>query len=262
MLMAIATAGTYSPATDQSGTAVWQILGLAGPALLATLLVALLLRAVVRQGRYRVVGAFSEEDRQAVKRAITEAEKRTVGEILPVVVERSDPHPAAEWLAALCFTLVGSTLLAAWLPWDRPALVILAQIGMGLVGYLLAFRLPGFKRLFLFADRATAVAQEQAFQEFYANGLHRTEAATGVLVFVSLLEHRVIVLADEGIDSVVDADFWSDVDDAITEGIRRGSLREGLIAGIRKTGELLEQSFPWKEGDRDEIPDRVIVRKE
>ncbi len=83
-----------------------------------------------------------------------------------------------------------------------------------------------------------------------------------MLVFVSLLEHRVVLLADEGIDAKVDAAFWAETDDAILDGIRRGSLRDGLVAGIHRAGERLSELFPWKEGDRNEIPDRVIVRRE
>jgi putative membrane protein len=158
--------------------------------------------------------------------------------------------------------LVGSALTAAWLPWDSPALVLLAQLAMGMVGFGLAAMLPDFKRLFIFSDRATSVAEEQAFQEFYANGLHKTEAATGVLLFVSLLEHRVVILADEGIDGKVDAEFWADTDDAILAGIRAGSLRDGLVAGVHRAGELLSEQFPWREGDRNEIPDRLIVRRQ
>ena len=72
----------------------------------------------------------------------------------------------------------------------------------------------------------------------------------------------MIILADEGIDSKVDAEFWADTDDAILDGIRRGSLRDGLVSGIDRAGERLSEFFPWQEGDRNEIPDRVIVRRE
>jgi putative membrane protein len=226
------------------------------------LLLFFVVRALVRQRRYRAVGTFSEDDRRIVREAIARAEKKTVGEILPVVVERSDPHPGANWLAALLCVLIGSALTAAWLPWDSPALVLLLQLAMGVVGYGLAALLPGFKRLFVFSGRATAVAEEQAFQEFYANGLHKTEAATGVLIFVSLLEHRVIVMADEGIHSKVDDDFWAETDGLILQGIRNGSLRDGLVAGIDRAGDCLAEFFPWVEGDRDEIPNRLIVRRE
>ena len=258
--MSLATG--WTPAGEQAASDVWQIVGLAGGVIFAALLLFFVIRAILRQGRYRVVNSFTEEEIRTVQEAVIAAEKRTVGEILPVVVERSDPHPGADWLAALCFLLVGSGLFAGWLPWDRPVLLLLSQLVMGALGFALARLLPDFKRLFILGDRASAVAEEQAFQEFYANGLHKTEAATGVLLFVSLLEHRVIILADEGIDAKVDADFWAGTDDAILDGIRRGSLRDGLVAAIQRTGERLSELFPWQEGDRNEIPDRVIVRRE
>ncbi|MFQ5720641.1 MAG: TPM domain-containing protein [Acidobacteriota bacterium] len=253
---------TWNPAGEQAAMDIVQLAGLVGGAIFAALLVFFILRAILRQRRYRVVNSFTEDDRQVVRDAVAAAEKQTVGEILPVVVERSDPHPGADWLAALCFLLVGSGLLAGWMPWDHPVLLLTTQFAMGALGFALARLLPDFKRLFIFEDRASAVAEEQAFQEFFANGLHRTEAATGVLLFVSLLERRVIVLADEGIDAHVDADFWAGTSDLVLDGVRRRSLRDGLVAGIQRAGERLSELFPWQEGDRNEIPDRVIVRRE
>jgi putative membrane protein len=252
----------WSAVGEQAAEGTWSLLGFAGPAIGAALLLFLLVRAVVRRRRYRAAHVFTEADRQAVREAIVAAERKTVGEILPVVVERSDPHPAAEWLAALSFVLVGSTLLIVLLPWKHPAWVLGEQALLGIAGYLLARWLPDLKRSFVFENRATGVAEEQAFQEFYANGLHRTRSATGVLLFVSLFERRVVVLADEGIDAKVDASYWEGVDEAVLEGVRRGSLRDGLVAGVRLVGDLLSEQFPWTEGDRNEVPDRVVVRVE
>jgi putative membrane protein len=248
--------------SEQVASGLWHTVISIAPWVFAAVLVFFVLLALVRQRRYGAVGIFSEADRRVVREAIARAEKRTVGEILPVVVERSDPHPGANWLAALCCLLVGSALTVAWLPWEWPGLVLLLQLAMGLVGFSLAAILPGFKRLFIFGRRATEVSEEQAFQEFYANGLHKTKAATGVLIFVSLLEHRVVVMADEGIDAKVGHDFWVETDHLILQGIRDGSLRDGLIAGIDHTGQALAENFPWVEGDRNEIPDRLIVRRQ
>ena len=158
--------------------------------------------------------------------------------------------------------LLGSALLAAWLPWDRPTLFFVCQLGLGCVGFLAARWVPGFKRSFVSEARADEMAREQALQEFYAHGLHRTEAATGVLLFVSLLERRIIVLGDEGIDAKLDASHWEATDKAVLEGIGSGSLKDGLAAGIRRTADVLAEHFPGEHGDRDEVPNHVIVRAE
>jgi putative membrane protein len=240
----------------------WTLAGRVGAVLALALLTWIVLRAVVQRSRYRAVRALGPVDTEKVREAVAAAERRTIGEILPVVVERSDPHPGAEWLAALSFVLVGSSLLIAWLPWDHPVWVLGWQLAIGALGFGLARWLPGLKRLFIPEARATAVAEEQAFQEFHRNGLHRTEGATGVLVFVSLLERRVVVLADEGIHARVPEGFWDEVDRTVLDGIRRGSLALGLVAGIERAGAALADEFPWHEGDRNEIPNRMIVRRE
>ena len=84
-----------------------------------------------------------------------------------------------------------------------------------------------------------------------------------MLLFVSLFEHRVVVLADRGIDAHVGPEAWGAVDRAILAGLRRGSLREGLVEGIRLAGELLARHVPAPaERDPNELPDRLVVRRD
>jgi len=240
----------------------WQALGAFGPWALGGLFVALVVRAILRRQRYRAVNVLSDADREAVHDALRAAELRTVGEIVPVVVERSDPLPAAHWIGAFASLAVGSGLLAPHLPWDRPGPFFAIQLGLAAVGWITVRALPDLKHTFLAERRASEVAEEQALQEFFGNGLHETAARTGVLLFVSLLEHRVVVLADRGIADVVEPGVWHETDAAILAGIRAGSLRDGLVAGIGRAGDVLAEHFPWAEGDRNELPDRLIVRRE
>lgn len=251
----------WQASTSPFSDPAW-LLSLAGLVLFAGGLGTLLLRAYLRRPRYRAHGILTEDDLGAVHAALAAAERRTVGEILPVVLERSDRHEGAAWLAALTLLGAGSFLLAPWLPWGSPLLVLLAQLALAAVGYACARTLPDFLRLFVSAARAREVAEEQAFQEFHRFELARTEGRTGVLLFVSLLERRAIVLADEGIDARVAPEQWQTTNEAVLAGLRRGSLRTGLVDGIQNAGRVLAEHFPVAAGDRNEVPDRVIVRRE
>lgn len=222
----------------------------------------LVLRAGLRRRWYRAEGVLSAQDLADVHAALAAAERKTIGEILPVVLERSDRHPEAGWLAALSGALLGSIALAPWLPWDQPAFLLAVQIVLGALGYASAACLPDFARVFVSEARAQEVVEEQALQEFHRHGLDRTAARTGVLLFVSLLERRALVLADEGIHARVGAEHWQRTTAVLLDGIRRGSLRNGLVAGISSAGAVLAEHFPVAGGDRNEIEDRVIVRKE
>ena len=250
-------AAEHSAPFDWAGT-----LGLVGAALFALAFLVLLVRANLQRHRYRATGVLGEAERSELAAEIADAEGRTVGEIVVVVLERSDRHPGAEWLAATMTMLLGSALLVVWLPWDRPAALLACQFALGAAGYLTARFVPGFKRAFISEERADEMANEQALQEFYAHGVHGTRDATGVLLFVSLLERRIVVLGDKGIDAKLDTSDWEAADAAILEGVREGSLKRGLIEGIRRCAKVLAEHFPRAEDDRDEVPNHVIVRRE
>lgn len=240
----------------------WLLFAEFGPWIAAVGLVALLARAWVRRGRYRAVVVFDEAARETVRAAVRRAEERTVGEVVPVIVERSDPHPGARWGAALTAALLGSLLLIDVLPWHAPPLLLVTQVGLGLLGAALATWLPDVQRSFVSEERATDVAEEQALQEFVTQGLKETAGRTGVLLFVSLFERRVVVLADEGVASAVAEDAWVPVDRDVLDGVRAGSLRDGLVAALDRVGGILAEHAPRGPDDDNELADRVVVRHE
>jgi len=235
------------------------------PVLLAVLtagfLLLVLLRAWRRRHFARVEQALPPDRLAEVQEAVRRAESRTVGEILPVVLGRSDPHPAAELafavlagLAAyLCLWSSGATADPGWL--------LLAALAAGAAGRFAARHLPELARPFIPPGRLDEVTGEQALQEFFGHGLHETVGRTGVLLFVSLLERRVVVLGDRGIAERVEPDVWERAKDLVLEGARGGDLAGGLVRAIEAMGEILAEHFPWEEGDRNEIPDRVILRQ-
>lgn len=245
------------------GTGGWlQWLDDGGAILFVAVYVLLVVRALLARGRDRVEGALSEDDLTALHHALGQAERRTIGEILPVVVGRSDRYPGASWFAGTSFLVVGSILLGGRLPWEHPVVLLLVQLALLALGYGTARFLPGFQRLFVRPSRAAEMVGEQALQEFQRHDLYETEGRTGVLLFVSLLERRAVVLGDRGIDAKVEPEQWSRTTRALLDGIRQGSLRAGLEAGIRSAADVLETHFPWREGDRNEIPDRIVLRPE
>lgn len=236
-----------------------------GPWLAAGLLVVVVGRALLRGSRYSAVAALDEADRAALKAKVTEQEARTSAEIVVVVVERCDPHPDAAWKAAVSFALFGTLACAGLLPWDHPALVLASEVGFGLVGALLARALPDFARAFVGETRATAVAEEQAVQEFQRAEVAQLADRDGVLILVTLFERRVIVLADEGVQAALGANAdaaWIDVDGAVIAGLREESLRAGLERGIERAGDRLAEALPAGEARPNRVADDVEIRRE
>lgn len=232
-----------------------------GPWILLALFVVLLVRAALHAKRYRADGVLGDRAREAVRKAIADVEARTNGEVVVVVVERSDRHPGACWLSALTALVIGTVLLEGILPRDALWLVLL-QVAMGAIGYGVASLLPAWKRMFVRESRADEMAEEQAAQEFFRQGVHRTVGSTGVLVFVSLFERRVVVLGDAGIDAKTGPEHWVKTDEAILRRARDGALADGLVEGVRLLGDALAEHFPPLEGQANELADHLIVRTE
>ncbi len=94
---------------------------------------------------------------------------------------------------------------------------------------------------------------------FHEKGLNRTKEHTGVLFFISLLEHKVWVLADKGIHEKIGQETLNKFASKVSSGIREGRACDALCESIKEAGDLLAAHFPMKPGDTDELPNHVIT---
>lgn len=98
---------------------------------------------------------------------------------------------------------------------------------------------------------------ERAQEVFHFLGMDQTSLRNGVLFYVGVADHTFAIIGDEGIDKVVEDDFWDCTRDIILSNFKEGKFKEGLVAGILKAGERLEQYFPFTDGDKDELSNEI-----
>jgi len=89
------------------------------------------------------------------------------------------------------------------------------------------------------------------------SGVYNTRDRTGILIFISLMEHQVILLADSGIDEKIEQKQWQQMVDHIIAGIKSGKIADHLCKSITDCGILLEQYFPIKEDDTNELANEI-----
>lgn len=201
---------------------------------------------------------FSAAENAEITRTIQEVELHTSGEVAVMVVEQSDTYPESRILAGV---IIGSLLalgvtdfllhdsLWGFLPLAATFSLLIAR----LTDYL-----PPVKRFFISGARLEEMVREQAVQEFFKQGLYKTRDATGVLFFISLFERRVWVLADQGINEKISQERLQAYAADIATGIRDGRAAEALCREIRRVGKVLEQHFPVRDDDINELPDQVM----
>lgn len=198
----------------------------------------------------------SELDR--ISDAVREAEKQTAGEIVPMLVGQSDEYPGARWRLAIVTALLSGALAYFFLDDFDPVWILWAQIPGLYIGYWLG-SFGAVLRLFLVSSKIDEEVHQRAVQAFFLHNLHATKDRTGILVMVSLLEHRVEILADTGINAKVPRDMWEKILNDMIGKIKSGDLTEGFCTAVRECGEVLAKDFPGTHENPNELSDRVIL---
>ena len=211
--------------------------------------------------------AFSDHDQERIQQAVREAERHTRGEIVPMVVERSARYQEARYRAGILFAILALTILLTmewqWMPWDWQVtnagwllLSVLAAYG---IGYWLGAFAPVI-RLLTSDQRMAYKVGLRAKQAFLEHDLHRTELGTGVLILVSLLEHRIEILTDQPILDRVPQHSWEAMVQLIRHGFHTGKPVESLCQAIQICGQILAEFFPAEPAgpNPNELPNKLI----
>jgi len=98
-----------------------------------------------------------------------------------------------------------------------------------------------------------------AEKEFYRLNMHQTRDKTGILLFFLLGERQFHIVADQGINEKVEHNVWNEVSSEIQKNFRNGYFSKGIISGIERVGNILEEHFPIKPDDKNELTNKVVL---
>jgi putative membrane protein len=223
-----------------------------------------------------VMPAFSEADHALVTQAVAKAERNSDGEIVTIVAPRSDAyHDVGLHYSVLAMLLVPTAfalLPQSWIDrgvalvfgWNATLsfrlLMLILVAAMTIVFLLVRLLLASMKlRMALTpASTRTRRVRRRAVELFRAGTEKRTKGRTGILLYLSLLEHRAEIVADEAIHSRVEPDVWGEAMAALVEGVKAGRPGEGMALAVEKIGEVLATCLPPTLDNPNELPDRLI----
>lgn len=219
---------------------------------------------------------MDEVGRNLVSEAVRKAEANTAGEIVTILTDQSDSYAdvALAWSAAIALLAlcVLATFTGFYLNlWDqmaghwvqewhpREVLGVAALVvTMKFLGTWLILQWRPF-RLWLVPDAIKhARVRARAVTCFKVGAERRTQGRTGILIYLSMAEHRAEIVADSSIASKVSPEVWGDALAAMLVQIKAGQMAEGLAQAVEKVGMVLAHHFPRAEDDQNEIPDRLI----
>jgi putative membrane protein len=261
---------------EDSAASVVGVAEAAGPAAVAVLAEGepRALGKMMTQARTEWIEKYlSAKDIDEITKAVQSAEEGTAGDIVPMVVRRSAAVRHVPVVLSLIFTLLfvglevlglGRWSLRQWLPvlewhWGY-------QAGFLLILYVLAWQLaklhPVQRLLTSDLDEMEQV-EKRAQLEFYLHRLNRTKKHTAVLIFVSVMERRAVILADEGLAHRLPPETWKQIMLPMATSLQNGQWSAGFQEAIRQVGGLLKTHLPAMNGveSANELSNQIIVKE-
>jgi uncharacterized membrane protein len=107
--------------------------------------------------------------------------------------------------------------------------------------------------------RCPGEALPRAVAVFERLGMHATEQRSGVLIYVAVGDRKLAVIGDRGIHERVGDAYWQQVVDAMLGHLRGSRPRDGLVQAVRDVGAALQNHFPRRDDDRNELADDVSI---
>ncbi len=219
---------------------------------------------------------LTETDRAAVSAAVSAAEGHSAGEIVTIMAERSDSYHdvALLWSALAALITLAALAIApqvtlglvdrvtgAWQADWHPSEVFSLALFAASVNFVAMWLLQLWQPLRLWlvpGPLKHARVRARAVTNFKIGTERRTHGRTGVLIYLSLAEHRAEIVADDAIAAKVSPEVWGAAMATLIGEIRAGRPAEGLVGAVTQVGAVLAEHFPRADDDVNELPDRLI----
>jgi putative membrane protein len=189
--------------------------------------------------------------------AVRDFEGACGAELVVAVHPQSGPYLDADLKAGIG---AGLAVLAVLLfsPWPFPlAYFLIDPVIVGGLAALAASRSRTLRRLLTPKPERRRRVMAAARAVFVDQGIHRTRARNGILLYLSLLERQAAAVADVGVEALVATDAWRRAVDEIGGALAAGERGAAIARRVGALAAALAPALPGGAGDADELPDEV-----
>ena len=217
---------------------------------------------------------FTPDDHKIVTSAVSLAEKASDGEIVTIVTGESDHYGDVAWAISGLVALTG-LLVVSLFPEIYLGIIDWLSGGWSGISALPYWALFVFTALKFFGTRLILIwkpllfilipppikkarVRRRAISLFRVSTDHRTVGRTGILLYLSMREHRAEIVADDAIVAKVEPAIWGEAMVTLIDLVRADKPGEGMAEAVRQMGIVLSEHFPKTDQNPNELPDKLI----
>lgn len=215
---------------------------------------------------------IDEKAKSQIDDAIKNVEMKTSGEIAVAIAPESDSYSFYELffgviIGAVTFTaliLLSNQIIPALEKhfWEMPKWFFAVFSGM-ISFFVIALifivtNIPLIDRKIIPLSAKNEAVEAKAESTFFRAGINKTKEASGILIYISYLEQKVRILADFGIASKIEVSAWNQIAKDLAANLKSNAT-EAICNAVKECGKILEENFPAKEENPDEISNELII---
>lgn len=215
---------------------------------------------------------IDEKAKSQIDEAIKNVESKTTGEIAVAVAPESDSYSFYELLFAVIAGAVTFTALIMLsnqiIPslekhfWEMPNWFYALFVGIVSFSVIaicfLISNITVIDRKIIPLSVQFSSVEAKSESVFYHAGINKTKEASGILIYISYLERRVRILADYGIASKINTESWNKIAEKLAINLK-SDFSSAVCEAVEECGKLLEENFPAKDENPDEISNELII---
>lgn len=208
-----------------------------------------------------------KSSQQKISEAVSDAESKIHAEIVPVFMTSSDDYTEAKLRGAILGATLTSLSILLYdhlMGWYQLFLLqndwlFVSTIALGgILGYFLFGYIPILKKLLVSKQKMQQTSNAMAERVFGEYKLFETKERNGILIFISLFEHKIEILPDKGIKDKIAKDEWQKVIEEMKPSLRAKQFDEAFLSSIAKITQILETYKITRNGDiTNELPDHL-----
>ncbi|MEA2097198.1 MAG: TPM domain-containing protein [Candidatus Cloacimonadota bacterium] len=216
---------------------------------------------------------LSKDDMKKISSAVKAAESKTSGEIATAMIKESYDYAIYELMFAVIIGFLYFVIMMFFAGnieqllqekfWDYSVNYLLMFYGFSTFMVMTIFYFIGnissIDRFIVPKKIRSQKVTERATRYFMESGVYNTKDRTGILIFISIMERRVELLADSGINEKISIEKWQSIVDNIIKGIKQKEIAAHLTESINECGDLLAEHFPIQSDDKNELTDDIDI---
>ena len=197
---------------------------------------------------------FDDAACESLAGCIKEIERNTDAELVIVVRARSGNYAHADYLFGCVVAFLILNFLI-FVPFSFPEYLVPADIAVAFVlGAIISWRSNSIRRLFSRENYRNQAVRRAAAAMFYEAGIANTNAEMGVLIYLSLMERRLELIADRGVLKKVPAQDWNHETFEL-RAIGKKPDPNAFQKAIEQFGKVLATHIPPTGENPNELPD-------